>query len=178
MKTYIKSLFVIAMLAFFSTPLVADDVCDELFTATDGLYGLCNAFCVAQDCGSYAPGEEPNSCTKILANYNKKRTEDDPQMPCATACPCWGMAELTAGGSGLLNQGLCSTGSTQAVSWFEGGDTVNFFAIENPSTGATLCSYTNSLSEVNTGFIPTDEGQDAECRAGITALQTQFEDCD
>jgi len=178
MKTYITSLFVVASLAFFSAPLMADDVCGDLVDGTPGLYGLCNAYCVAQECDSYAGGEAPNSCNRLLANYNKKRNDSDPEMPCAAvSCPCWGMDELTAGGSGLANQGNCSTGGTQVASWFEGTDSITFIANENPNTGDTTCGYANSLTGVVNMNVPTNEEQDAECRAGITALQEDFTVC-
>ena len=43
-----------------------EGVCDVLIGATPGLYGLCNAYCEAQDLDSF--DKEPPR-TKILANY-------------------------------------------------------------------------------------------------------------
>jgi hypothetical protein len=74
-----------------------ESVCDVLAAdgITKGLYGLCIAFCEAQDL-DHACVEDPETCAKsasrILANYEKKRTADDPTMPCiisAPSCPCW-----------------------------------------------------------------------------------------
>jgi hypothetical protein len=73
-----------------------EGVCDTLKAdgVTKGLYGLCVAYCEAQDLNDM--NKEPPS-TRILANYNKKKTETDPDMPCLEPppnCPCWTPAEL------------------------------------------------------------------------------------
>jgi len=69
-----------------------EGVCDVLMGATPGLYGLCNAYCEAQDLDSF--DKEPPR-TKILANYNKKKKAGDPDMPCIQIpCPCWSPEEL------------------------------------------------------------------------------------
>ena len=72
-------------------------VCDPLKAdgVTKGLYGLCIAFCEAQDWETDCL-EDPGACgrsgDRLLANYNKKKKETDPPMPClvsAIQCPCW-----------------------------------------------------------------------------------------
>ena len=71
-----------------------EGVCDNLKNETPGLYGLCVAYCEAQDLDSFDKGP-PN--TKILANYNKKKQAGDPDMPCLQVpCPCWSDAELAS----------------------------------------------------------------------------------
>lgn len=71
-----------------------EGVCDQLIGLTPGLFGLCNAYCEAQDL-DVTNKEPPN--TKILENYNKKRKAGDPEMPCIQApCPCWTNAELAS----------------------------------------------------------------------------------
>lgn len=72
-----------------------EGVCDGLKTnATPGLYGLCVAYCEAQDLDSFDKGP-PN--VKILENYNKKKQAGDPDMPCVKVpCPCWSDAELAS----------------------------------------------------------------------------------
>ncbi|MDE1464323.1 hypothetical protein [Spartinivicinus poritis] len=68
-----------------------ETVCDVLIDATPGLFGLCNAYCEAQDLG---PDSNKNSMEQLLSNYNKKKTENDPDMPCLAVvepepeCPC------------------------------------------------------------------------------------------
>ena len=87
-----------------------EDVCDELkYSATKGLYGLCVAFCEAQDSDCVPDFEADNpyaNCRmrdrRILDNYNRKKKEGDPDMPCLpsagedpeVACPCWGQDQL------------------------------------------------------------------------------------
>jgi hypothetical protein len=78
------------------TPAV-ETVCDPLIGATPGLYGLCVAYCEAHDADILSPGGDPAELDvpnrKILQNYNKKKTEFDPPMPCVQQgvddCPCW-----------------------------------------------------------------------------------------
>ena len=71
-----------------------EGVCDELKGGTPGLYGLCIAFCEAQDLDEViqeamaggVPGE------KVLERYRAKSKAGDPDMPCiisASACPCF-----------------------------------------------------------------------------------------
>jgi hypothetical protein len=80
-----------------------EDVCDDLQWATPGLYGLCIAFCEAQDCEPDFSALNPfaecrPSSAKLLRNYEKKKQPGDPEMPCVrqAACPCWTEAELDA----------------------------------------------------------------------------------
>ena len=83
------------------TPLKADGI-------TKGLYGLCVAFCEAHD---FADASSPITeadlenltadapSGRILANYNKKKQEQDPAMPCIVIeppCPCFTADELAS----------------------------------------------------------------------------------
>jgi hypothetical protein len=73
-----------------------EGVCDPLKAdgITKGLYGLCVAYCEAQDLDT-VDKEPPN--TKILGNYNKKKQAGDPDMPCVkTPCPCWDNSQLAS----------------------------------------------------------------------------------
>ena len=86
-----------------------EEVCDTLMAdgVTKGLYGLCVAFCEAHDAASVdAPitadnlqallDSRPNG--KILENYNKRKKDADPAMPCIAPpsdnCPCFTTDEL------------------------------------------------------------------------------------
>ncbi len=70
-----------------------EGVCDPLHGGTPGLYGLCVAYCEAQDLDLVGDKEVPNN--KILANYRKKMLTGDPDMPCIQVpCPCWTAAQL------------------------------------------------------------------------------------
>jgi len=80
-------------------PLRADGV-------TKGLYGLCIAFCEAQAITSseiaisedeLAAIEDSAPSGRVLNAYNKKKTENDPAMPCIKVeepCPCWSAEDL------------------------------------------------------------------------------------
>jgi len=104
--------FLIAPFSFAQTPdgqtPAEETVCDPLREdgITKGLFGLCVAFCEAQD---YADLSDPITETeldaleaaapsgKILANYNKRKKDTDPAMPCILVeepCPCWSALEL------------------------------------------------------------------------------------
>ena len=120
MKIIFHGLLVIvfASLSMFGLPASAqtpdgetpanEGVCDGLFGLTPGLYGLCVAFCEAQDAEAtfvdpatgevtFAAGSKPSN-PKLLEIYDKKKAVDDPPMPCvnvvANECPCWTEAEL------------------------------------------------------------------------------------
>ena len=75
-----------------------EGICEELRTATPGLYGLCIAYCEALDCELI---DETVQCDGppdpvILDNYNRRRQATDPLMPCADVpgpC-CWTENEL------------------------------------------------------------------------------------
>lgn len=91
-----------------------EGVCDVLkTTATPGLYGLCVAYCEAQDLD--VTGKEPPN-TKILENYNKRKLAGDPDMPCVKVpCPCWSDAELASisvGGAAACLRSSTATGAS------------------------------------------------------------------
>jgi hypothetical protein len=83
-----------------------EHVCDELQSATPGLYGLCVAFCEAQDVEVFETDgldllKHDPANPKLLDVYNKKKQEGDPDMPCVKIedpnlpdCPCWSQEEL------------------------------------------------------------------------------------
>ena len=71
-----------------------EGVCDSLQGATPGLFGLCNAYCEAQDLDTFDKNP-PND--RILANYRKKMKAGDPDMPCLQVpCPCYSAEELAS----------------------------------------------------------------------------------
>lgn len=85
-----------------------ETVCDQLKEdgITKGLYGLCVAFCEAQDILDVSTPITPEELESlkidspssvILANYNKKKKDGDPDMPCVLVdepCPCFTKQEL------------------------------------------------------------------------------------
>ena len=76
-------------------------ICDSLIGLTPGLYGLCVAYCEAHDAHILSPGGDPAELDmpnrKILRNYNRKKTDSDPPMPCVQqgSCPCWTANQLS-----------------------------------------------------------------------------------
>ena len=77
-----------------------DGVCDVLLGATPGLYGLCVAFCEAQDCEPDRGVDDPfaacrPSAPKLLEIYNRKKQPGDPDMPCLLPdCPCFATEDI------------------------------------------------------------------------------------
>lgn len=214
---YLSRGFIFAIfLSLASTPLFAqtpdgttpsdEAVCDDLLVegTTPGLYGLCVAYCEAQDCDSYPEGEEPHSCNLLLSNYERKVTKadnGDPAMPCAgpvePMCPCWSSEgidnELEAGGMGLptvFPTSICgfdvsfgvegsSVLHTDFVSYSDGQQNVVFLA------GPGVCFYRNTLTlddenpntndnRVEFGISPE---QEQVCRDHIVLRSIDFDFC-
>lgn len=77
-------------------------VCDGLLDASPGLYGLCVAYCEAQDCDSVdlaISGQCRAPDQRLLDHYEKKRQPEDPPMPCLKPepdpCPCFSREDLS-----------------------------------------------------------------------------------
>lgn len=102
-----------------------ETVCDVLKDdgVTKGLYGLCVAFCEAQDHAALSdPITEDDlealldatPSGRILNNYNKKKDKAnnplDPDMPCIKVeepCPCWDSAEFDTVVNSSNNVDIC-----------------------------------------------------------------------
>jgi len=146
-----------------------EGVCDVLKMdgITKGLYGLCVAYCEAQDLNDM--NKEPPS-TRILANYNKKKQAGDPDMPCLQPppnCPCWTTAELesifTDGVSGTCTS---SSDQTQFIDF-----TPVFQAAQgtvNGSAGST-CGFTD-LSTGKSLFVNISESDATVCKTQVEAM--------
>lgn len=99
-----------------------EDVCDALRDGdyTKGLYGLCVAYCEAEA-----------RSDAVLENYERKRQEGDPDMPCITdsnpapTCPCW-TSDTVAAASQLVPF-VCQLGDTDQAVYSE-FDLENFTA--------------------------------------------------
>lgn len=115
-----------------------EGVCNVLQApgVSPGLYGLCVAYCEAQDLDSF--DKEPPS-TKILANYNKRKQASDPAMPCVKVpCPCWSDAELASiSGDGVAAACNSSTNKLQIIDVAP----LTHFAEANANAGAERCRY-------------------------------------
>lgn len=74
-------------------PGPGEGICAALFfqvNTTPGLHALCTNYCERRDC----PNSDDPECDRLLDNYNRHRTENDPQMPCLEACPCYTAEEV------------------------------------------------------------------------------------
>jgi hypothetical protein len=180
MKTYIQLLLVLVCLGLFSTPLMADSVCDDELldgNVNPGLYGLCVAYCEAQDCDSYGDDGRPSSCNRLISNYNRLKGDSGPDMPCDTdvECPCWSMDELSYGG-GDLPASAC---------WYDdpliNGNNIDLALYANASLTLQIgftatpdgCAYRNDPAGIN-DFSPTTAAESAICHAGVQGLHVDF----
>lgn len=195
--------FLMSPFAFAQTPdgqtPAEETVCDPLKEdgITKGLYGLCVAFCEAQD---HADGEDPITeeefealiddapSGKILANYNKKREKanngTDPDMPCILIeepCPCWSADELASvdGIDSNTHLGIdlmCSVrpdGNLQIREGRRRNDTNLALAGYTPDQGGT-CLYNNRQTtpiirrRLGTGAETLTLHQAEACQAEVT----------
>lgn len=159
------SLGLVAMLGF-NAPAIAttpdgetpanEGVCDVLQGGTPGLYGLCVAYCEAQDLDLVGDKEVPN--TKILANYRKKMRAGDPDMPCIKVpCPCWTTEQLANVGA-TATPTCTSTGSVAQVRLLQPGISQQATADLN----ANICRF------VDTTTVPV-----TSLRFSITPVEAQ-----
>ncbi len=136
-----------------------EGVCDSLQGGTGGLYGLCVAYCEAQDLDTLS--KEPPS-TKILANYRKKMQPGDSDMPCVqTSCPCWTAEELAS-----VSLAACSRGTSTIQAIGAAPKTHQAFA----DTNRNRCSYVDLNiipPKVNTQSISADQA--ATCFTQVEA---------
>jgi hypothetical protein len=136
-------------------------VCDGLRDGnfTKGLYGLCVAYCEAQDCTFDDTGELPESCSssddRILESYNRMKSESDPDMPCVatqTACPCWEPEDLQAAGSFDGAIGFCfnDPDGVQAIYLFGPSSETQIYSVpsifsQDPNTCLNFDNVNNPL---------------------------------
>lgn len=183
-----SSLILAGLVSFAAPPLLAqttdglppseEDVCDSLLGGPAGLFGLCNAFCEAQDCDEYPVDEQPRSCQQLLRNYLRQSDGVDP--PClAAACPCWTMDQLAAGTllpSPVL--AFCEVDGPappipgeahyDGAIYFSFTDGFQTILIENFVDG---CEYFTNLPEgMSSGFLPTTPAENQACQNDVHAL--------
>jgi len=119
-----------------------EGVCDVLQGGTPGLYGLCVAYCEAQDLDLVGNKEPPNN--KILANYRKKMQPGDPDMPCVKVpCPCWTEAELAAITVRAASGDAISCRSSATTAQLLNTTNLQFAMIE-VGRQPSLCNYTDT----------------------------------
>lgn len=133
-----------------------EGVCDPLKAdgITKGLYGLCVAYCEAQDLDLLGDKDPPN--TRILDNYNRKKTDTDPGMPCIQSpCPCWSEEQLAnisySGGTPS-----CFIDSNAGTAILENNTNAQIARID---TARPLCRFRDPLVGISvrfTGFSPEE----------------------
>lgn len=156
LKAFINALVVFSSFLFFS-PAVAqtpdqttpanEGVCDELlYGATKGLYGLCVAFCEAQDCEPDFSLDNPfENCKtgskKVLSAYNKKKRAGDPEMPCIqqTECPCWTQSELEGLRFPVAGDVPSCRATQSSDSWFISGSHLTIVSTVDQSSASDQC---------------------------------------
>jgi len=164
----------VAGLALTSTPAVAsgtpdgstpanEGVCDVLKGGTAGLYGLCVAYCEAQDLDIVGDKETPNN--KILDNYRKKMQAGDPDMPCVKVpCPCWTDAQLAS----ITNSGgALSCGQTSTTALIRDSSPIQFAIVD---TSIPNCRFTDTTTSPVTSvrFNNIDPTAAQSCYTQIT----------
>ena len=167
--TIITVLAVISGSAIASTPdgetPANEGVCDVLHGGTPGLYGLCVAYCEAQDLDTF--DKEPPR-TKILENYRKKMREGDPDMPCMQVpCPCWTAEELASISADGLAVCIPETDKVQMVNTTQ--DISRHFAEADQETSRERCRYIDLNTDprtIRSFTITADEA--ASCYSQVT----------
>ena len=145
-----------------STP-ANEGVCDVLKGGTAGLYGLCVAYCEAQDLDIVGDKETPNN--KILDNYRKKMQAGDPDMPCVKVpCPCWTDAEL----ANITNSGgALSCGQTATTALIRDSSPIQF-AIADIGTPTCRFTDTTTTPRISRRFTGIDPAAAQSCYTQIT----------
>jgi hypothetical protein len=143
------------------------------------------AFCEAQDHAALSSPitadellalQDSAPSGRILANYNEKRRDGDPDMPCILVeepCPCWSAEELAAiDGNNTNGTGFLCDGSGEFIRAITEFQPLIFAqAIDEPAF--QYCQYINSVTVTIRGFSDlagtlTSE-QAAECLAHVNA---------
>lgn len=170
MRRYISVYLCFLVVSFFSlfalpamaqtgdgiTPAV-ENACDGLKAPgiTKGLYGLCVAYCEAEA-----------SSESVLRNYNRKKKETDPEMPClevVVACPCWDTDTL-AGAEGPQS----CTASDSGINSSEYSDFSLFFLVPASAGPAACASF--AAGEAKEDQALTDD-EYASCLESLAASQ-------
>jgi len=141
-----------------------EHVCDILQGGTPGLYGLCVAYCEAQDMDPVAEPNPPNN--RILDNYNRKRQATDPEMPCVRSpCNCWSLEEIGQVGESNPSAVGCLVGTrTAQIAFVDGNAAITQSATATRDrSGNPLCSYYNSVTGTNNVQQPTTEASWQAC---------------
>jgi hypothetical protein len=136
--------------------------CSALSDATPSLKSICVNYCEKRDCVN---SEDPE-CDNLLANYDRRRRDSDPGMPCLVTCPCFTAADLRDHPVELVTCYQSSSGIFSAIA--DAADTSGAGAGNNPR-GLHHCMYTNFVSDDLKIFAMTSPEEAAMCIEMIDA---------
>lgn len=134
-----------------------ENVCDSLLVdgVTPGLYGLCVAYCEAHDAELYNPEIACSTAeSRILANYNRKKTATDPIMPCLKEpCPCWDLNDVevfytassvscTRGVGDIVNGEQCFSIALTTIS--DTDEVVSASIVDDSISGLGYCQFSEN----------------------------------
>lgn len=175
---------------------VNEGVCDNLVGGTPGLYGLCVAFCEAQDHAALSAPiteeefkalEDSAPSGRILANYNKKKQDSDPDMPCIKAeepCPCRDSAEFDTATLSMIGAYFCNTSdgvnniygsSLQDFIQSTGKQNIVVARNDTISGGRTICSIGITASVPVVRSIDITPEQFTACDTQIRQRQVELQ---
>jgi hypothetical protein len=150
-------------------------ICDVLHgSTTKGLYGLCVAYCEAQDCqptidettGELTFGKNCGpSSAKTLAKYNSRLEPGDTPMPCVNPavgeCPCWTEAEIDEVAD--LSVHTCQDSPTLTVLWGrDSTENLDYAGVQIDTS--TQCYYLEQSPTQILRYQAVDEAAYTACR--------------
>jgi hypothetical protein len=154
-----------------------EGVCNALIGETPALYGLCVAFCEAQQCdpdeGAADPFADcPPASPQLLDLYNARKQAGDPDMPCVQSggggesCPCFTQAQSDAiptPYSQCLIDWEFGTEQYTNIIYMENGQQLAGVGVTESEFGSS-CVYHNSLADPPIFFsLATNAGQATAC---------------
>jgi hypothetical protein len=158
-------LLLVSLFVFFSSPLAAapanKGVCEDLKAkgVTKGLFGLCVAYC-----------EAGANSEQVLENYNRKKKDGDPAMPCLEAqepvlgCACWNTLTRDEIGVDQVPVGCTLDPSGDFIAYQS--DT-NF---EYLAAAEGTCTHFNIVTGANVSVQGLEPEQEDQCRLEILDL--------
>ena len=155
---YCCLLLAVAGAAFAKTPdgqpPSVETVCDN---EKGVLFGLCNAYCEAQDCTDPNQRSSNTACEQLSKNWDKH--SDGRPFPCETKCPCADMLELFAKiETGRIQVERCLIFPTEIRVEVEGGQEA---VISNGPPGAC------SVVDGHPAFVELTEQELLVCRVTL-----------
>ncbi len=128
---------------------------------TPGLQALCVNYCERRDC----PNSDDPECGRLLDNYNRRRTENDPEMPCLEVCPCYSAEEVWNHPVELTRCDQTPYGGLPFSAIFDEAQT------SGAGSGVNFCMWTDFTVEpkiLRSG--PVTDRNGAVCRAIVDAV--------